>query len=301
MKIALCLSGQPRNLDECYPYIQKALLENNDVDVFAHIWWDDDYEGKTYMWHSSAKFPNEDLSKKFLAMYKPVAYKIEKQKQFDLSFCEQHNYNWIDKSNPQKHLDIFTPGALFCVTSQSYSILQADLLRQQYNETYDVVIRARTDLLFRATPKVGGDRFIEHLHHIPDYVLWQSSMGGGPAYCGEHPNNPCDWFCAASPESMTKLTHAWYHSIPAHYSKGVIHITEYVKKFTSDAGLEYGLVDFFCHVIRNEDGTPLELRQPQKYWDDFDSNTGEIKSRKEEWPYWAEDIDFKRLAKGDNE
>lgn len=40
MKIAICLSGQPRFLKKCIPSLKKHLLEKNEADLFIHTWWD---------------------------------------------------------------------------------------------------------------------------------------------------------------------------------------------------------------------------------------------------------------------
>ena len=46
MKLALCFSGQPRYLKECYPAIYKNLLEKYSPDVFVHTWWDESMPNK---------------------------------------------------------------------------------------------------------------------------------------------------------------------------------------------------------------------------------------------------------------
>ena len=40
MKIALCISGQPRDIDINYPIHKASILDGNDVDVFIHTWFD---------------------------------------------------------------------------------------------------------------------------------------------------------------------------------------------------------------------------------------------------------------------
>ena len=299
MKIALCVSGQPRNLEECYPFIKEAVMQDHDIDVFSHIWWDESYQGKTYMWHSTARFENKNLADIFLDLYKPVSYKIEKQKEFDLSFCKMHNYGLVDSSTPEKSSQIMTPGSLFCVMSQTYSILQADLLRQSFDKEYDLVIRIRTDLYFKAS--IDFSSVMEVLRNNPNEILWQNSMSGGPEYTGLWPNNPCDYFCIATPETMTKVTNFWHSSIQKHYSNGVIHINEYVRKFCEDAGVSIGLANFSSYVLRNADssGNAPEFREMVNYHDDFDGKTGDIKSRKAERPYFADFINFKKLLKVD--
>ena len=62
MKIALCLSGQPRYLDEGFYYLYENILKKYSVDVFIHTWWDNEMKnkkmdlpsslsyGRTYFW-----------------------------------------------------------------------------------------------------------------------------------------------------------------------------------------------------------------------------------------------------------
>ncbi|KKN07145.1 hypothetical protein LCGC14_1070050, partial [marine sediment metagenome] len=42
MKIAVCISGQPRNVHKGFTHIQPNLLAGNDVDVFIHTWIDEE-------------------------------------------------------------------------------------------------------------------------------------------------------------------------------------------------------------------------------------------------------------------
>ena len=48
MKIALCFSGQPRFVNECAPLIKANVIQDYNVDVFAHLWFDDDLQTKPY-------------------------------------------------------------------------------------------------------------------------------------------------------------------------------------------------------------------------------------------------------------
>ena len=48
MKIALCFSGQPRFVNECSSLIKANVIQDYNVDVFAHLWFDDDLQTKPY-------------------------------------------------------------------------------------------------------------------------------------------------------------------------------------------------------------------------------------------------------------
>ena len=58
MKIALCFSGQPRYIDKSYEQF-RSIFDNNAVDVFAHLWWDDSYLGKPFVWESKDRYPED--------------------------------------------------------------------------------------------------------------------------------------------------------------------------------------------------------------------------------------------------
>ena len=45
MKIALCLSGQPRFLEEGYSQLYNHLLSRYSIDCFVHTWWSSNMSG----------------------------------------------------------------------------------------------------------------------------------------------------------------------------------------------------------------------------------------------------------------
>ena len=46
MKIAACFAGQPRFINECAPSILENVFKDQDVDVFAHLWFGEDLTSK---------------------------------------------------------------------------------------------------------------------------------------------------------------------------------------------------------------------------------------------------------------
>ena len=38
MKIAICISGQPRNFKQSYPILKEYFLDKYDCDVYFHTW-----------------------------------------------------------------------------------------------------------------------------------------------------------------------------------------------------------------------------------------------------------------------
>ena len=91
MRVALCLSGQPRALKENIKSIKENFIDPYDADVFSHFWFDKRDVGKTFSnkpiydavhkrhnklkLHENAKEIIEDL-------YKPKKLILENQKIF---------------------------------------------------------------------------------------------------------------------------------------------------------------------------------------------------------------------------
>ena len=65
MKVAVCLSGQPRFINESCNYLFNSLVPA-EVDYFVHFWSDDETEKKN-----------------IISKHNPVSYILEKQKVFD--------------------------------------------------------------------------------------------------------------------------------------------------------------------------------------------------------------------------
>lgn len=121
MKIAVCISGQPRAYDKGYEYLKKNLLDHYDVDIFIHTW-----KNKVYG------------TKKVIDLYNPVDYLVEDFNIFDRASL---NKKYTNTPNPE----VFPPSnAVFAY----YSIFQSCLLKTK-NETktqaYDWVIKTRFD------------------------------------------------------------------------------------------------------------------------------------------------------------
>ena len=138
MKVALCISGQPRYLEEGYAQINKSILQKYSPDVFVHTWWDNSMSnkkmelpstlsyGRTYYWRENTI----DLIKKF---YNPVVFLYEPQIIFNP--FNDVNYELARPSN---------------VHSMFFSIQRSNQLKMQYerenNFSYDIVIRCRFDV-----------------------------------------------------------------------------------------------------------------------------------------------------------
>lgn len=144
MKIALCISGQPRFIEEAFPYIKKNIIDCNDqVDVFLHCWFSAEEVGKRFSHTSDTTreqgngIIKEDTIKLLQALYKPISLQAEPQ--VDFSDKVKPEYTAArDKTNP------------FATFSMWESIARCNALKKHHEEargfTYDTVIKARFDL-----------------------------------------------------------------------------------------------------------------------------------------------------------
>ncbi len=121
-KVALCLSGQPRFIQENFDGIYDHIIKPSGCDVFCHFW--DTVDG------SKGMCPN-----KAIEMYNPLAYAVD----------EQISFEGNDR--------------LFRMQSLFYSVQKCNNLRTQFEEVtktqYDCVIRTRTDKVFDLDFSIG--------------------------------------------------------------------------------------------------------------------------------------------------
>lgn len=159
MKIALCLSGQPRFVDEVAPYILKNVCEGYEVDTFIHFWFDEKLQTEPYKfgecgkgeWHKQRIASN--AVEKSLEIYKPISYKVEPSKQFFDSKVPFESslkrYWWGTLDDPD--LEGMCKKKLSDCFSYFYSLNEVNKLKKEYEYAndfkYDWVVRCRTDTI----------------------------------------------------------------------------------------------------------------------------------------------------------
>lgn len=131
MKVAILISGQPRNYKQGYESLKQAYLDRYDCDVYIHTWKDTKFEATQF-------FPNReknvyqytnDYISDIQTIYNPVKFLIESPKIFDSN-------NIIDPIWRQP---------LQNSKSMWYSIYKCF---EQVKNEYDVLIRTRFDLMY---------------------------------------------------------------------------------------------------------------------------------------------------------
>lgn len=117
MKIALCLSGQPRSYRQGFEYHKKNLLDHYDVDVFIHTWKGPDLN---------------DL----ISLYKPIWFMQEEP------LTQPFDIMYPNTPNAVAHPPRFTVSMLYSIY-KSYEMKVQYELHKKF--TYDWVIKSRTD------------------------------------------------------------------------------------------------------------------------------------------------------------
>lgn len=116
MKIALCLSGQPRSFEKGYQYYYENLLTKFDVDVFIHTWKRNEIE-------------------KIRLLYNPISILVEDVLSLDV------DSKYTRTPNAKKWPPRFT-------VSSFYSIFRCCLLKIDHEiktKQYDWVVKTRFD------------------------------------------------------------------------------------------------------------------------------------------------------------
>lgn len=205
MKIAWCLSGQPRKFKKAFEYTKRNLLDYHDVDVFFHAWHDPELVGKKFdaaPWVTDPGEFEEDLDKQILSLYNPKKYRFEKPIQFDYDF----DYNGSG-----------TPPNIFF--SFTYSFLQANELKKAYekenNFKYDWVVRARFD--WALNERLPFENLDPTAIYIPD--LDGTTSNANNLHCS-------DQFAFSSSKNMDLYTDLFNNIKNYWKSMGVKHLGE---------------------------------------------------------------------------
>ena len=140
MKIALCLSGQPRGLPLSLEILKANLIGIENMDIFLHAWYDPDTIGQPYDSAQSSTLGHVGFvhprTEELLLSLNPKDYIMEPQKEFPFA----RRFASRPDANQEKMVSIF------------YSIYMANLLKKRHellnDFKYDLVIRTRYDMWY---------------------------------------------------------------------------------------------------------------------------------------------------------
>ncbi len=194
MRTAVCISGQPRNVEAGLEFIKPHLLKPNKPDVFIHVWWDEDVVGTQIVnagGHVASRMVRPGTLDYIMEKYNPIMMEFEEQIQFD-----EKNYN------ENKYPGI-TP---FFSLSQRYSIWKSHELKRMHEEKrgfkYDAVMKVRFD--WAVYNPIYVENFDLSVINAPDR--------------NPHPNGLDDTFAVSSSENMDIYSRL-YFDIDEYYNE----------------------------------------------------------------------------------
>lgn len=140
MKIAVCISGQPRNFKKSYTSLKSNFLDKYNCDIFFHSWKTSNFESTNFGGGNHQYNLSEKNYKELVNLYKPKNYILEQPITFDDS-----GYKCPIWRQPLNN-----------TLSMYYSIYKSF---QLVKSNYDYIIRTRFDLNYNdlnlAFPKEG--------------------------------------------------------------------------------------------------------------------------------------------------
>jgi len=134
MKVAVCVSGLPRNYEQGFKELKKWFLNKYDCDIYIHTWYDTEsvFEtGHDYLEKKTYSFTQKDYDK-ILTLYKPKAHEFQIPIPFDETDIRGFHLKY----------------KLHNILSAAYSIQACYNLVKESGIEYDYIIRYRFDLQF---------------------------------------------------------------------------------------------------------------------------------------------------------
>lgn len=127
MKIAICISGQPRNFKQSYESLKKYFLNKYDCDIYFHTWKINNFESTNFGFGNNQYSLTENDYIELIELYQSKKYVLEQPIIFDAS--EYKCPIWRQPLNN--------------TLSMFYSLYKSF---QLVEEKYDYVVRTRFDI-----------------------------------------------------------------------------------------------------------------------------------------------------------
>jgi len=232
MKVALCFSGQLRDLHETKNFWTE-LIKKYDIDVYASFW---DIENKEL----------GDTIKEFEQIYNPKRLEIER---YDIFKSTTQNIASSYIESPTGIAPQFQQSSKdFGQLSMYYKIWRANLLSKQLDIEYDVVIRARIDTVLDENFEIQKNNYLNLPIGIGNAVAFPNSDGFNDCFAYGTPKI-MDYYSFVFLQAMEYLSKGHYlfppeHVLLVHFSK--VHIP--VRFFKN-----------YMMISRKWKGTPNEM------------------------------------------
>lgn len=199
MKIALCLSGQPRGLPMSLQLLKDGILNHNpDIDIFIHTWFDNSYvnipfdsaqpghTGVKGSWHPQTEEMLNSLNPKKILMEPPQEFK-------HLSHLANR------ESAIQTKL-----ASMFCSAFKSNKLKCEFEMENDFK--YDIVIKSRIDLhyAFPVIVKNLIDQNINSNLYVPSMHQWMRMGDSYPIKSGGNYSSMSDTWIMGSSDNIDK-------------------------------------------------------------------------------------------------
>lgn len=170
MKVALCLSGQPRFYQSGYKQIKTYLIDRYNIkDIFCHFWWDPktNDQGGLASWNierygSKSYINNNNILKDLNKLYSPkiINYNFPKSNTgISLENLVKYKTEYITKHEKGEVFEFkdYAPEYQTWAYNHLKSIFESIYLTKCYkksyedslNQKYDLIIKTRYDIGFR--------------------------------------------------------------------------------------------------------------------------------------------------------
>ena len=172
MRVALCISGQPRTWEKCNQNWIDNIMPGVEKDMFFHLWDYNSFPSIIDIIPNAPKNYNKKISEDeknlIVDILKPKKHKIDSKEILSRSAADPSIINEYVK----------TPLGWWC-RGQYYSLWYASQLKRQYelenNFEYDIVFRLRTDLFF--TSPVTVPNKLEYNSIYSTNNSWMKNVG----------------------------------------------------------------------------------------------------------------------------
>lgn len=143
MKVALCLSGQPRMFKSSYQSLKNHILDNYDCDIFIDTWKFKNTDENFYLSH---RYKDEGSLEELYELYQPRVLNVEKFDEVFESKCLEFE-NKVSLTQGAKE-----DNYLRRYYSMLYKIYNCNKIKNEYgkkmNINYDIAVRSRLDVLY---------------------------------------------------------------------------------------------------------------------------------------------------------
>jgi hypothetical protein len=127
MRIAICISGQPRNFKQSYVSLKKYFLDKHDCDIYFHSWKTPSFESTNFGGGNHQYQLNEEDYNELVELYQPKNYILEQPIVFDASGYQC----------PIWRQPLNNTLSMFYSIYKSFQLIEGE---------YDYVVRTRFDL-----------------------------------------------------------------------------------------------------------------------------------------------------------